>query len=55
MAHEGFGNLSYTNKRSVAKKQVMCEQAKYLTILISCITEKKNANSIIGKMANDSK
>jgi len=41
MAHEGFGNLSYTNKRSVAKKQVMCEQAKYLTILISCITEKK--------------
>jgi hypothetical protein len=39
MAHEGFRNLSYTNKRSVAKKQVMCVQAKYLTILISCITQ----------------
>jgi len=41
MAHVGFGNLSYTNKRCVAKKKVMYEQAKYLTIIISRNTEKK--------------
>ena len=53
MAHEGFRNLSYTNKRSVAKKQVICVQAKYLTILISCITlKKKSFKCIIDIMAN---
>lgn len=53
MAHEGFRNHSYTNKRSVAKKQVMCVQAKYLTIFISCFTKKKkNFNCINDIMAN---